>query len=321
MDTLLSYLLRFAVGGGVYVDAAMAANYTIDLTIGTMSPHFYNLAPASADRQIILPDPAATLIGVPFLVSNSAAGGGYNVLVRGKTLTYTGTLSSASTIGTIPPGVTAYAICYDDGTYFRWKYQALSSADALTLTGALTAVGITSTGAVTTTDGVASGVARKVGGTASVAVASTTLGPTGGTAENTIGTYTILANTFKAGTLARLFAAVRCTAETGATTCTFRLKLGGTTLFTSAAVDLAAGDVFNFDMNIVSRAAPSASSALVVAGSLTAVGASTDVSKAIALAAANYATNGALALVLTAQMSASDANAISCDMYNVELVG
>ena len=142
MDTLLSYLLRFAVGGGVYVDAAMAANYTVNLTIGTMSPHFYNLAPASADRQFILPDPAATLIGVPFLVSNSAAGGGYNVLVRGKTLTYTGTLSSASTIGTIPPGVTAYAICYDDGTYFRWKYQALSSADALTLTGALTAGGI-----------------------------------------------------------------------------------------------------------------------------------------------------------------------------------
>lgn len=143
MDTLLSYLLRFAVGGGVYVDAAMSANYTVNLTIGTMSPHFYTLAPASADRQFILPDPAATLIGVPFLVSNSAASGGYSVLVRGKTLTYTGTLSSASTIGTIAPGVTAYAICYDDGTYFRWKYQTLSPTEALTLTGALTAVGIT----------------------------------------------------------------------------------------------------------------------------------------------------------------------------------
>jgi hypothetical protein len=177
------------------------------------------------------------------------------------------------------------------------------------------------TGALTTTDAVGSGVARKIGGTASVAVASTTLGPTGGTAENTIGTYTILANTFKAGTLAELFASVRCTAQTGATTCTFRLKLGGTTLFTSAAVDLAAGDVFNFAMNIVSRAAPSASSSLVVAGDLTAIGASTDISKAISLAPANYATDGALALVLTAQMSASDANAISCDMYNVKLTG
>jgi hypothetical protein len=58
-----------------------------------------------------------------------------------------------------------------------------------------------------------------------------------------------------------------------------------------------------------------------VAGSLDAIGASADISKAISLAAANYATDGALALVLTAQMSASDANAISCDMYNVKLTG
>lgn len=150
MDTLLSYLLRFAVGGGVYVNASMSANYTVSTVIGSMSPHFYVLAPAGADREFILPPPARTLIGTPFLVSNSAAGGGYSVLVRGKTLTYTGTLSSASTIGTIPPGVTAYAICYDDGTYFRWKYQALSSADALTLTGMLTAAGIVNAATVST---------------------------------------------------------------------------------------------------------------------------------------------------------------------------
>lgn len=469
MDTLLSYLLRFAVGGGVYVDAAMAANYTVNLTIGTMSPHFYNLAPASADRQFILPDPAATLIGVPFLVSNSAAGGGYNVLVRGKTLTYTGTLSSASTIGTIPPGVTAYAICYDDGTYFRWKYQALSSADALTLTGALTAGGIinnstldqngnidqdtTQTGSgagldtltqassatgspsavevgltqitnnrtagiatgvdvtitgragdtsggtyeafggaftgnggsavsifarvsagfsrlldltgiatteavialkdnladalslkvgstffakvitttsayslallqqVTTTDGVASGLTRKIGGTASVAVTTSSAGPSLGTAEQTIGTITIPASTIKAGTLAQWFASARCSAETGATTCTFRVKLGGTTLFTSAAVDLALNDVFNFQLAIVGRAAPGAAAAVAVAGGLQGVAGGSDITKAISLAVANYATNGALDLVLTAQLSASDANAVDCVINNLELQG
>ena len=321
MDTLLSYLLRFAVGGGVYVNASMSANYTVSTVIGSMSPHFYVLAPAGADREFILPPPARTLIGTPFLVSNSAAGGGYSVLVRGKTLTYTGTLSSASTIGTIPPGVTAYAICYDDGTYFRWKYQALSSADALTLAGTLSAVAAAFTGRVTTTDGVGSGTARVVGGVASVATTAGTLGPTGGTAETTLQSYTIPANTLKAGTVLRVVATTRCTAETGTTTFTGKLKLGSTALVTMGAFDLAAGDYQRVELEIVSRAAPSGSAAVVVTGTALGLAAGAAVSNAIVLAPANYATNGALVLALTGQMSASDANAVASDQFVVEVIG
>lgn len=99
------------------------------------------------------------------------------------------------------------------------------------------------------------------------------------------------------------------------------MKLGGTTLFTSAAVDLALNDVFNFQLAIVGRAAPGAAAAVAVAGGLQGVAGGSDITKAISLAVANYATNGALDLVLTAQLSASDANAVDCVINNLELQG
>lgn len=316
MDTLLSYLLRFAVGGGVYVNASMSANYTVSTVIGSMSPHFYVLAPAGADREFILPPPARTLIGTPFLVSNSAAGGGYSVLVRGKTLTYTGTLSSASTIGTIPPGVTAYAICYDDGTYFRWKYQALSSADALTLTGTLSAVAAAFTGAVTTTDGVTSGTARKVGGLAYAATTATTL--TNSTSETALGSYTIPANTLKAGTSLRFRAVVRVTGNAAADTITFKGKLGSTALFTSAAVAMVANDIAIVEGHITSRAAPGASAAVASNTRATVTVGGTAASVGSVPAPSNFATNGALVLALTGQWSAASASDIAiCDQFDV----
>lgn len=127
MDTLVSYLLTFAVGGGILVNASMSAAYTVDLTIDTISPHFFALTPTGANRNFVLPDPAPELVGIPFLVSNTATSGGYSIPFRGKTLTTTGTLSSASTIGTVAPGASALSICYFDGTYYRWSYVAISA--------------------------------------------------------------------------------------------------------------------------------------------------------------------------------------------------
>lgn len=145
MDSQIYELLISYVGGGVYLNASLAANYTVSLDMDGMSPHFFQITPTGADREFILPAPSAELVGLPFLVSSTAAAGGYNILVKGKTILIASpfTLSAASTIGTIAPGTTAYAICRSDGTYYRWVYQSLTPGEALTLTGALTAVGIT----------------------------------------------------------------------------------------------------------------------------------------------------------------------------------
>lgn len=137
--TYLRGLFKLLLGGGVYV-ATLTDNYTISTTAGSLSAQVYGLTPSGADRQIILPDPNARLVGTVYLITNSATSGAYSILVRGKTLTVPGVLSSESTIGTIANGVTAFAICHFDGTYYRWRYQPLSSLASLVLTGTLAAL-------------------------------------------------------------------------------------------------------------------------------------------------------------------------------------
>lgn len=128
MGSQIYELLISYVGGGVYLNASLAANYTVSLDMDGMSPHFFQITPTGADREFILPAPSAELVGLPFLVSSTAASGGYNILVKAKTILIASpfTLSAASTIGTIAPGATAYAICRSDGTYYRWSYQSLT---------------------------------------------------------------------------------------------------------------------------------------------------------------------------------------------------
>lgn len=150
-----------------------------------------------------------------------------------------------------------------------------------------------------------------------VAVAAGTLGPTGGTAETTLQSYAIPANTMKAGTVLRVRGTIRATAETGSTTFTGKLKIGTTVIVTVGPFDLGASDIIRLDMEITSRAAPGASAAVVVTGLATGTAAGSAVNNAIVLAPANYATNGALTLALTGQMSASDANAVASDQFVV----
>lgn len=320
MGAIFSELLIQTAGGGINV-ATLTDDYTVSTALDGMSAQFHQLTPSGANRNFILPDPSEGLVGCFFIVGNDAASGGYSVPVRGKTLTAGGTLSSVSTIGTLAPGMMALSVCYWDGTYWRWSYKSFSPAADLTLAGTLSAVAAAFTGRVTTTDGVGSGTARVVGGVASVATTAGTLGPTGGTAETTLQSYTIPANTLKAGTVLRVVATTRCTAETGTTTFTGKLKLGSTALVTMGAFDLAAGDYQRIELEIVSRAAPSGSAAVVVTGTALGLAAGAAVSNAIVLAPANYATNGALVLALTGQMSASDANAVASDQFVVEVIG
>ena len=149
------------------------------------------------------------------------------------------------------------------------------------------------------------------------AVAAGTLGPTGGTAETTLQSYELAANTIKAGTVVRVRATIRATAQTSTTTLTVKLKLGSTAIVTISAFDMGASDIIRLDMEITGRAAPGATAAVVVTGLATGTAAGSAVNNAIVLAPANYATNGALTLALTGQFSASDANAVASDQFVV----
>lgn len=137
MDPTVAYPLLFVVGSGINT-ATLAANYTVDTAVAdTTSPVFHSLVASGANREFILPDPSASLIGLAYVLSNAGTSGGYSWLAKGKTLTTTGTLSSASTIGTVAPGESCYMICYFDGTYYRWKYQVIGATIATSL-GTLT---------------------------------------------------------------------------------------------------------------------------------------------------------------------------------------
>lgn len=200
---------------------------------------------------------------------------------------------------------------------------AVTGASA-TISGALAAGATTITGAMTTTDGVVGGTARKTGGLAANIVASGTLGPTGGTAETALATYTIPANTIKAGTLIKVTAGIMATAETGATTCTLRCRLGGvsgTLIVGTAAFDLNSADNVQMTASIVGRAAPGAAASVATQGKFEGKMANTVTQVYLVNAPANFATNGVLDLVLTGQMSASDANAIACTIFAVEVIG
>jgi len=177
--------------------------------------------------------------------------------------------------------------------------------------------------ALTTTDGVASGPTRRIGGRIQEATAAGTA-LTNSTAETALATYTIPANTFKAGTRLKIRAVAVVSANVSTTTLTCRLRLGGvsgTVLIQTSAVDTSVGSIVVMDFDIVSRAAPSASSALCGSGWYNDPGAAGSALKMAALAATNFATNGALDLVMTGQWSAADGNTVACEIQSVDVVG
>lgn len=303
------------LGGQLWLQSGLGvgvATLSATRTLNGTSAQFQSLTASGADRNVVFPALGGNGAGQWFVVRN--AGASNNIVCKKS--------DGSTTIATLAPGQWAIIVSGKVSNVLDWYVLAdVVSLVSLTLTGTLTAVAGVFTGAVTTTDGVSSGTARKVGGTASVATAAGTVGPSTGTGETTLQSYAIPANTLKAGTVLRVVATMRCTAETGTTTFTGKLKLGSTALVTIGPFDLASGDYQRIELEIVSRAAPGASAAVVVTGTAIGLAAGAAVTNAVVLAPANYATNGALTLALTGQMSASDANAVASDQFVVEVIG
>ena len=179
------------------------------------------------------------------------------------------------------------------------------------------------TGALTTTDGVASGTARKVGGGAFAQVAASTA-ITGATETDTAfsQSYTVPANTLKAGTRIRVRAQGIHTATTGTEDHTIALKLGSITIASKAAVDPADNDLFYFDAEIVCRTA-GGSGTLVACGSL-AVGASgAGALVGFLLASTTIDTTAAniLGVYIDRQATATDGDSARLDVLTVDVIG
>lgn len=151
-------------------------------------------------------------------------------------------------------------------------------------------------------------------------------------AETVLASYTIPANTLKAGTRLTVQWMNRVTADSGAgPTLTTRLRLGpttltGTTLANTAAIDTGAAWGSTGNYTVVSRAAPSAASACVGTGFITQfanlnAGAATGAGTGSALIVpTNFATNGPLLLELTAQWSVGGADSVQCELFNVTIM-
>ena len=180
---------------------------------------------------------------------------------------------------------------------------------------------------LTTTDNVAAGTERVVGGRAYSNVASGAA-LTNSVVETVLGSYTIPADTLKAGSVMRVRALVRATADLGATTLTLRLRLGpvtliGTALITTAAVDTAVNDVAIMDYTFQSFEAPALTGECRGTGFYTDPAAAGGAFVTTILGAggvgATFATNAALLLEVTGIWSAADANSCQLEQLVVNI--
>lgn len=167
-------------------------------------------------------------------------------------------------------------------------------------------------GRLTTTDGVASGTAKVVGGRAfsGVSASDTVLA----TASNNsfvafAQTYTIPANTLKSGSVMKMRAHVTVNNASGTDTLTVELRVGGTSLIATTAVDPGAvTDHHVIEFEFVARADPGAAVSCVGYGYWNTNTGGTMVSKTGILAPTNFATNGALVVDVRAKWSSNTAN-------------
>lgn len=210
--------------------------------------------------------------------------------------------------------------------------DAGASASFVMTEGAQTIAGAKSlTGRLTTTDGVASGTARVVGGLAySNTAASTAV--TNTTTETLFDTkYSIPANTLKAGTKLRVRFQGIATATNGTDTLAIALKIGstdaappvgGTTLISMAATDVANNDVFTGEYELICRTA-GASGTMVGVGTYKSIPAAegTMTIKDDILASTTIDTTAAQLLAVSATWSVANAgNSVRLDFMSVEIV-
>lgn len=186
------------------------------------------------------------------------------------------------------------------------------------------------TGRLTTTDAVASGTAKVIGGLAFSDVAASD-DITAATSNNAFvafaQTYSIPANTLKAGSMVRIEALVRNLLVTATVpTWTVEIRIGGTSLVATTAVAATAGttnDSHHLEVTFVARAAPGAAVSCTAAGwwGTSVNSGATQAAGTTCLTPANFATNGALVVDVRAKSSTNAAsNTVRLEMLNVEII-
>ena len=178
---------------------------------------------------------------------------------------------------------------------------------------------------LTTSDGVASGTNRVVGGrcTANVSAADSVTAVASNNAFVSFSqTYSIPANTIKAGTVVRIRALVRVSDASGTDTLTINLRLGTTSLIATTAVDPGATtDIHIAEFELTGRAAPGAAASIVGSGRWITNTGGTIAHGTGLLGATNFATNGALVIDSQAKWSSNTANtACLLESLDVEIL-
>jgi hypothetical protein len=180
-------------------------------------------------------------------------------------------------------------------------------------------------GRLTTTDGVTSGTARIVGGRAYTNTAASTAVSNTTTETLFDKSYSLPANTLKAGTLVRIRYQGIATATNSTDTLAIKLYIGGlsgTVLISHAATDVANNDVFSGEMSLICRTA-GASGTIVGAGTYKSVpaAAGTATYKDAILASTTIDTTAAQVIGVSAQWSvASASNSCRLDFLSVEVL-
>lgn len=132
-------------------------------------------------------------------------------------------------------------------------------------------------------------------------------------------TYVISANQLKLGTILRVRALVHVTDASGTDTLTCNIRIGGTSLIATTAVDpTTTSDHHILEFDFQSRVAPGATASCVGYGRWTTNTAGVIVNGTALLAATNFATNADLTLDVQAKWSANTANTSArLEMLNV----
>lgn len=157
------------------------------------------------------------------------------------------------------PGQFAVFISGYDGTNYFWRKISDHSISQFLAAGGTVAGTTAFTGRVTTTDGVSSGTARVVGGLAYSNTAASTAITGSTTAEQTFDqSYTIPANTLKAGTVVKVRAQGIATTTQANDGVAYKLYIGGTggtALITAANTDATNSDTFQMECTLICRTA------------------------------------------------------------------
>ena len=199
----------------------------------------------------------------------------------------------------------------------------ITSMTVTTLTAPTIAGTTAFTGRLTTTDGVASGTAKVMGGlaysntAASTAVASTSL-------ETLFDTsYTMPADTLKAGTVVKIRYQGIATTTVGSDTLGVKLYIGGlagTALITAAAVDGVNSDTFSGEFQLVCRTAGATGTMVGTGVYKTTAAEGTMTAKDDILASTTINTTASQVIGVGATWNTTNANSCRLDILTVEIL-